>query len=62
MQSSTAVKVYRNTITQITLPTHLSVKHPRDIKEVKNVRYEVLGSQKLSMRVFTIFMYLQLAT
>ena len=43
-----SIKVYRNQITKIASPTHSSVKQPRDIKQVKNVRYQTLGKQRLS--------------
>ena len=47
-KTNSAVKVYRSQITQIAVPTHLSVKQPRDIKQVKNVHYQVLGKQRLT--------------
>ena len=45
----TAVKSYRNHILgEVPSPNHLPVKLPRNVKQVKNIRSNVLGQQRLS--------------
>ena len=38
----TAVKSYRNHILEVSSPQHFPVKHPRNIKQVKNIRIRTL--------------------
>ena len=42
-------KIYKKRITHNPPPeTHIAVKQPRDIKQVKNIRFKTLGKQRLS--------------
>ena len=44
----TAVKSYWNHILEVSSPKHLPVKHPRNIKQAKNIWSSILGLQRLS--------------
>ena len=45
---ATPIKAYRDEITKVPPSTHLSVKQPRNIKQVKNIRCHILEDFRLS--------------
>ena len=45
--TTTPMKAYRNEITKILIHSHLSVKQPRDIKQIKNIRSQILENKRL---------------
>ena len=47
-ETTSLMKVYRNEITKVPPHSHLSVKQPRDIKQVENFRSGILARQRLS--------------
>lgn len=47
-KAATPIEAYRNEVTKVPPSTHLSVKQPRSIKQVKNIRSRVLEDFRLS--------------